>query len=135
MATKPPTPKLPKTLALCADRLYALKAIKAIKADAKAVVAGIEAEESALTLHLITSLPKTEATGIQGTLCRVSVVPKSVPQVTDWDEFWAKFKVARDRDLIQKRLSSTAVAARWESGKHVPGVEEIEILTLSINKV
>lgn len=132
MSAKPTTPKLPKTLALCADRLYA---IKAIKADAKAVVAGIEAEESALTLHLITSLPKTEATGIQGTLCRVSVVPKSVPQVTDWDEFWAKFRVARDRDLIQKRLSSTAVAARWEAGKNVPGVEEIEILTLSINKV
>lgn len=131
MATAKPI-KLPKSIGACADRIYELRLQRLA---AQKLVDAMEAEEKALKEHVIATLPKSETTGVAGKLARVTVITKEVPQVKDWDAFWAKFDKKKDTDLIGRSLSKAAVEARWEAGKKVAGVEAFTVVTLSINKV
>jgi hypothetical protein len=124
--------KLPKTVGAAADRLYELK-------DAKSTLAkqvdAIEEEQTALKNFIIEKLPKSEATGVAGKLARVTVVTKPVPQVKDWDAFWAKFNKKTDTDMLSRSISKAAVQARLDAGKTVPGVEIFNVVSVSLNKV
>lgn len=124
--------KFPKTLAACADRLFELRE-KRLEEQKK--VDAIEAEEKAVKEHLIQNLPKSEASGVAGKLCRVTVITKPVPQVQDWDKFYAYVGKTKSFDLLQRRLTDTAIKERWEAGKKIPGVEPFNVVTLSVNKV
>jgi hypothetical protein len=123
---------LPKTLAAMADRLYKLKAMKA---EAQAKVDALDEERKAIEAHLINALPKDESTGVQGKVARVSLIIKDVPQVEDWAKVWAYVARTKSWDLLQKRVSSTAVDARWEEGKKIPGIVPYPKVTVSLNKV
>lgn len=124
--------KLPKSLATCADMYY--KAREDRLALQKQVDE-LAAREVLIKDHLIDNLPKSEATGVQGKLCRVSVVTKVKPVVEDWDEFYKYIKKTGAFEMLQKRLSDTAIAERWENKKDVPGVGRFNAVTLSVNKV
>lgn len=124
--------KFPKTLGACADRVYELRQKRL---DAQKIVDAIEEEEKALREHIINTLPKSETTGVAGKLARVTVVTKQVPQVKDWNLFYAYVKKNNAWDLMQRRLAAAAVTERWEAGKKVAGVEAFTAVTLSVNKV
>lgn len=132
MAAEKPKFKFPKTMGACADKLYQLRE-KRLEEQKKVDV--IEEEEKALKEHLIQNLPKSEASGVAGKLARVTIVTKIVPQVEDWDKFYAHIKKKGEFDLMQRRVSDTAVKERWDAGKQVPGVKTFNALTVSINKV
>lgn len=124
--------KIPKTLGACADRLYALKDLKR---DANAKVDAIDEEVKAIKAHIIETLPKSESTGVAGKNARVSVVTKEIAQVKDWEAFWAKFDKKKDTDMLSKSINQTAIQARWDAGKKVPGVEAFTTVSVSLNKV
>lgn len=124
--------KLPKSLAACADLLYSIREERlALSRQADE----LEEREKQIKAHIIDTLPKSEATGVAGKLARVTVVTKLVPKTADVEELHAHIKKTDDWDLLQGRLSDTAVRARWEAGKTVPGVEAFQTVTVSINKV
>lgn len=124
--------KFPKALGACADLVYSLRQERLA---AQKVVDALEEKEKALREHIINTLPKSEATGAAGKLARVTVVTKDVPQVKDWEKFYAYVKRHNAWDLMQRRLATAAVTERWEAGKEVPGVEAFQAVTLSINKL
>jgi hypothetical protein len=124
--------KIPKTIGACADRLYAIKLAKAELAKQEKA---LDEEKSLLTNHIIDTLPKSEASGVAGKTARVTVVEESIPQVKDWDAFWAKFNKKNDFDLLNKALNKSAVNARLDAGKTVAGVEIFKVKKLSLNKV
>lgn len=124
--------KFPKTMGACADRLYELKAKKA---EAKRVTDAIEEEEKALKAHIIETLPKSEASGIAGKVARVKIEEKEVPQVKDWDAFYKYVKRTNSFDMMQRRLTDTAVMARIDAGKPLPGVEMFKYKSISLTKV
>lgn len=124
--------KLPRTPAAMADRLYKLKELKR---EAQAKVDAIDEERKAIEAHLINTLPKDEASGIQGKLARVSLIIKDVPQVEDWDKLRKYIVKTGSWDLLQKRVSSQAVELRWDDDKQVPGVTAFPKVTISLNKV
>ncbi len=124
--------KFPKALAACADKLYELRAKRQA---AQKVADTIEAEEKAIKAHIIDNLPKSEASGVAGKLCRVTAITKEIPQLKDKEKFYAYVKKNNRFDLLQSRLSDAAVKEIWESGKEVPGVGRFNAVTLSINKV
>ena len=124
--------KFPKQMGACADRLFELRE-KRLEEQKK--VDAIESEEKAIKEHIIQNLPKSEASGVAGKLARVTVITKAIPQVKDWESFYKHIKKTGDFDLLQKRLTETAVKERWENGKKIPGVESFNVVTLSINKV
>lgn len=130
--TEPVKYKFPKALGACADKLFQLRELRLAKQKEAEL---IEAEEKALKEHLINTLPKSEANGVAGKVARVSIVTKPVPQVKDWDKFYAHVKKTGQFELMQRRLSDTAIKERWEAGKAVPGVESFNVVTVSINKV
>lgn len=124
--------KMPKSLAACADLLFTtrqarLEIQKQVDAHAKM--------ETILREHLINELPKGEASGIQGKLARASVVLKVKPTVEDWPALYAYVKKTGNFDMLQRRLSDTAVKERWEDGKEVPGVGKFQYADVSVNKV
>lgn len=127
--------KIPKSLAACADLYYKTRQERlAIEKSAET----LKADEAALKDHLINNLPKSDATGVAGKLCRVSVQTKSVPQVADWDLFYAH--VAKNRAkggfaLLNRAVNAAAVKEIWDAGKEVPGVAHFNAVVLSVNKV
>ena len=126
------TYKFPKALGACADKLYALRALRL--AEQKRVDV-IEAEESALREHIISTLPKSEASGVAGKVARVAVLTKTVAQVQDWDALYKYVARTKQFDLLQRRVSDAAVKARWEDGKAVPGVDKFNAVTVSVTKL
>jgi hypothetical protein len=134
-ATEAPKFRLPATLAGCADRLYELRTQRlALQKQVDALAS----EEAFLRDYLIENVPKSEATGIAGKLCRVTVVTKEVPQVADWDAFYAAIKKGKGTEgfaLLGRSISKAAIEERWAAGKQVPGVEPFQVVTLSVNKV
>lgn len=129
---KEKTFKFPKTLGACADRFYELKQKRLV---VQKEVAKIEEEEKALKAHIIDNLPKSEASGVAGKLCRVSAVVKEIPQLKDDEAFFKYVKKTGRFDLMQRRLSDAAIKELWEDGKEVPGVEKFNAVTLSVNKI
>lgn len=134
---EPKAPKLPKSLAECADLLYTIRQERLAK-DKEA--AALKAKEFILTEHLIANLPKSSATGVAGKVARVTAVSQTIPQVADWDKLQGYILANGKKNpgvfsLLQRRLGDTAVKEMWAAGKTVPGVEPFDLTKLSINKV
>ncbi len=124
--------KIPTKIGECADLLYTLKAKRLA---AQKLVTAMEENESALKTHIIKKLPKSATSGVAGKLARVSVVTEDVPQVQDWDKFYAHIKKTGDFELLGKRIKKEAIEERWEAKKKIPGVGTFAVTTVSINKV
>jgi hypothetical protein len=124
--------KIPKTIGACADRLYELKAQIS---DLRKASDALDEERKAIQEYVINNLPKSEATGVAGKLARVTVVTKQVPQVEDWDKFYAYVKKTGSFDLMSRSISAAAIKERWENKKDVPGVKAFEAVSISLNKV
>lgn len=137
--------KAPKTPALATDLLWQ---VQQRKKEAQAKLDAIEAEESDLKAWLIETLPKSDASGVAGKFCRVTVVRKEVPRVADWTKLYANIVSryqahVRRKDgqqdgafaLLQRRLGEGAVKEAWANGEGIEGVEKFTAVTLSINKL
>lgn len=131
-ATAAPKFKMPKTLAECADLLYATR-IARLALQKQAEVK--EAEERQLRERLINELPKSKALGIAGKVARATIETKPVPTVEDWDRFYQHVKKTGHFDLLHKRLSEDAVKQRWEDHKVVPGVGKFNAVKVSLEKL
>jgi hypothetical protein len=128
--------KVPLKLAQCADLLYQIKQDRLLlEKDIEAM----KAQEFALKEHLIKQLPKGEASGIAGHIARVAVLAKIVPQVDTqadgWEKLYTFIKKTGAFELLQRRLTEKAVKDRWENGETVPGVNPVEVPTISLTKV
>jgi hypothetical protein len=123
--------KLPKTMGACADLLYETREKRLA---AQKIVDELAKQEAAVREHIINNLPKSD-TGASGKRARVSVITKQVPQVKDWDKFYAHVKKTGQFELMQRRLADTAIRERWDNGKQVPGVEAFGVVSVSLNKI
>src|SRR3990167_7149426 len=91
--------KVPKNVATAADALWQAQERKKI---AQAAVDVIAAEESDLKAWLIETLPKSNAAGVTGKLCRVTVVKKEVPRAESWPKVYASI-VAQYQSHMRKK--------------------------------
>ncbi len=129
---KLPEFSIPKELALCADQLYALRQDRLA---VQKLVDELQSRETAIKDHIIATLPMKEASGIAGKTARVTIVPKTVARAVDWGLIFKYIKHTGSFDLMQRRLSDSAVEERWEHDIEIPGVEKFGMKTLSVNKV
>lgn len=123
---------VPKAIGAAADRMYE---VRQARYAMQKVVDKLQAEESALSEYLIKNIPKSEASGVAGKAARATINKKSKPRVADWDALWAYVFKTKATDILQRRISDDAINSRWEAKKKVPGVESLEVLTVSLNKV
>jgi hypothetical protein len=124
----------PKTPGACVDRF---KELGEKKAKLQKEVAKYEAEENALELHLISVLEGMEAEIVAGKKGKAKLVKKDIPVFAKDGGDEAFYKYVRKTGafhLIQKRLSSTAIAEMWAAGKKVPGITKFIKKKISIVK-
>ena len=138
MATdKAAAPKLPKTLAACADEYYTVMQER-LKLQRQADE--LKKRETQLAEHLIQNLPKSDATGVAGKVARVTVTTKVRPEVQDWDALYAYIHTRAKKDpgvwsLLQRRVGDAAVQEIWDAGKDVPGVKPFQYPKLSYSAI
>ena len=137
--TAPKKIKIPKNLAQCADRLYNVR-IERLTQSRKldAVLEPLKLEETALRTHLIDTLPKSEAAGITGKVCNATITSKDVPQVKDWDAFYAFIKKENAFHLLGRAINAEAVEEMQEhKGKKwkMPGMGTFKVINVSLKKV
>ncbi len=126
--------KMPKTLAACADRLYALRQARL---DIERRAEEMKSEERALKEHLIAALPKSDANGVEGRVARVRITVKDVPTLEDAAALKRYIKRYGAADLLEVKesLSVKAVRERWKDGKAIPGVGIFHAVDVSCTKV
>lgn len=125
-------PAMPKTTAGIVDLFYK---VRAERLEAQKSVDAIAEFEQELKRELINTIPKSEATGVAGRVARATIVTKEIDQVKDWDSFYEYMRKTKSWDLLQKRLNASAVRARREAKKPVPGTEVVNIVDVSITKI
>jgi hypothetical protein len=91
--------------------------------------------ETKLKDHLILELPKSDASGVTGTLARAQINSRRVPTVKDWDAFFAYVKANDAWELLARRVNDSAVAERWDNGETIPGVDAFNLVSVSITKL
>ena len=64
-----------------------------------------------------------------------SINSDTVPQVNNWDLFYAYLLESEELSLQQRRLSSKACKEKWEAGETIPGVEPREIRRINFRKL
>lgn len=120
----------PKSMAACADLLYVKRSAR-LTADK--IAAELKEQEQALIEYIIDHLPK-DSGGAVGKTHKVIVITKIKQQVKDWDKFWAYVAKNKRFDLVQRRITETAVQELIDDKKKVPGVEPFTAVTVSLTK-
>lgn len=126
--------KMPASLAACADLLYKTKQDRLAK-DKEA--AELKAMETAISEHIIATLPKSQASGIAGKIARVSIEQKVTVAVEDWDKLYAYIIKNQKKGafaLLQRRVSVGAVEEIWRDKKVVPGCVPFKVPVISLTK-
>jgi hypothetical protein len=123
--------KVPKHLADCADMLYAKREERLL---AQKIVDALAKEEGLLREHIIANLPKSNASGISGKVANAKIETKQIPQVEDRAVLQAYIKKTGRFDLLQNRLSESAVLEMWADNKKVPGVVSFTVIKVSCTK-
>lgn len=83
-----------------------------------------------ITSELVASGKNTSSE--EGFVAKLKSTPAS--QVTDWVQTLDYIRATGQVDLLQKRLTESAVKARWDSGVDIPGVEKTVKHTVTITK-
>lgn len=124
--------RFPKKIGSIADLYYETRQ-RRLEIDK--VAKELKAQETWLKNFVIDEVPKSNTTGIAGSIARVQVIPKSRPQVNNWDDFYKYMLRTKRPELLQKRLSTEAVVELWDDKKTVPGVEEFLYKDVSLTKL
>lgn len=59
---------------------------------------------------------------------------KDVASAVNWEQILQYVKTTGEVDLLQKRLTESAVKARWDAGLTVPGVERAYKWAITVTK-
>jgi hypothetical protein len=127
---------MPETLGESIDELHTLtKAREAEQAAFDKKIAEGKQREQMLEQHILLLLQKMKLSGSRGKLAQVSVKPKTMPQVKDWQAVWNWIFEHKASHLIQKRLATTAWKEMVEDGVVIDGIESETYSTLSVTKI
>lgn len=124
--------KTPKTDAGKADLRYA---VEDWRLAVQKCVEALKEVETGLNEHFIAHLPKSQASGVAGQTARVQLRTKIIPQVQDWNALYKHIKKSGEFELLQRRLTDSAIKERWEARQDVPGVGHFTAIVVSCTKL
>lgn len=120
--------RIPETVGGVVDRLYTLKQRKA---KLTKISNKIEEEEKLLKEKVINLLDKDDAVGISGKFGKAKIISERMPYAESWDKLQKHIVETGEFDLMQKRLSVTAVRERDEA---IPGIKFLNVKKVSLTK-
>jgi hypothetical protein len=113
----------------------AFKRIEAERLAADKVAAQLKVNEVLVKKALVDSMRAANISAIGGALYSVTLRSNDKPTVTDWKKFYAYIKKNGAFELLERRVSSSAVEERWQDVKEVPGVGKFPVDKLSFTKL
>lgn len=113
------------------DKLYELRARRL---EAEKVIKTMKSEELALRVTIKRMLDAASLEGGRGQLASTSIQYSTEPTPKDWSAIYDYIRENDAFDMLQRRLASTAVKDRWESGIIIPGIEKFDTWDLSVTK-
>lgn len=120
-----------KSVGALIDELYVLRTDRL---ELSKKVDALKTQEAQLRAKIIAQLRDVDLASGSGRIATGSITTSKEARMLDWNEFW-QWAVEHDaRDVIQKRVSITAIRERWEAGVEVPGLEAVEVADLSLTK-
>lgn len=122
----------PRAMGVLVD---AYKRIEAERLAADKVAGALKEQETLLKLSVIAALKKADIKSIGGTTYSTALTQEEKPTVKDWPKFYEFIKANDAFELLERRVSSSAVKERWEDGKQVPGVDRFPVDKLSFTKL
>lgn len=124
--------KVPASLGEAIDLLDKLRDER-LELGAK--LADVKAREDFIEGAIFNRFEKSKLEGGRGKIAQASISMQEVPTIEDSDAFYGYIKKSGELDLLQRRVSSTAVRERWKAGKVVPGVGKFTKISLSLTKL
>jgi hypothetical protein len=113
------------------DKFYAARAKRLAAEDKIEEMKKGEAKQKEEILRALTAAGLESATG---KLTTASITKTDIAKLADPVAFFAHVLQTGEVDLIEKRASKSACAARWERGEEVPGVTRESRIDLSFTK-
>lgn len=95
----------------------------------------LDTQEKEFKALIISSLRDEKITSIGGKLKRATLNTKNKPSVNNWPALYAHIRETGEFDLLQRRLTETAVQVRWEDKLVVPGVVPFPVDDLSLSNI
>lgn len=112
------------------------------RAQVKDAMAGLNSElkelnktKDDLDYKLLTQLDEQGLSRTANDKASVSINQDTVPEVTDWDAFYAHVLEQQDFSLLQRRVSSTAYKELLKLGEGVPGLQPREIRRINFRSL
>jgi hypothetical protein len=103
-------------------QIDALHSLTLRKKDAEQVVKLIEEDIKKAEEELVELMDKEGVTKSTGKVAAVSITESVVPQVNDWDQFWAYIGKNKYYHLLERRPSVTGCRELFETKGKIPGV-------------
>lgn len=98
-------------------------------------VDAVEKEEKKMKAELIAAFKEHNFKAIGGHIVTITHKLKKTAIATDWNKVH-EYIIANDAwDIMQKRLTQSAIDLRWEDKISIPGVEAFPVDDLSISTV
>lgn len=117
-----PTPGLAQILSLRKKRLSLQREADLLEQQEKELISGV-----------INSMNQNGLTALKEGDDEVELVTTQEPVANDWAKI-VGYVIANDAvDLLQKRLTPSAVKARWADGVTIPGIDKMPKQTLKFN--
>jgi len=110
--------------------VYGLK--RAERLAAKHVMDELEVEEKKLKAEVIQAMIKAKATSHGGKKYGVNYKRKDKPTAGDWPKIYEWIAQNDGWDILQKRLTESAVEARREDGIVIPGIVMFQVDDVTI---
>lgn len=126
------SPILPKTEAAVVDLLYESEQLRY---KIQREVERLKTIEAACDAFLVEHTDLKERIGGSGKVARFEIELVRVPQVDDWDKYWAYAKKNNAPEMFERRPGRKAIQDRWDAGKTVPGVSGITVKKVHVYKL
>lgn len=95
----------------------------------------LDKEEKELKKLIIDQLRLERISSIGGAVKRATLQTKNKPAVDNWPKLYEHIQKTGEFDLLQRRLTETAVASRWEDKIIIPGIVAFPVDDLSLSQV
>lgn len=118
-------------LAKLADKYYEARSKRLVL---KRECDAMEEKEKELKEALKQGLMAAKVQGVRGKVGYADLKDKDIFIVEDEEKFHAYIKKNNAWDMLQKKLVESAVAARFDDKKPVPGVKKDRVIVLSTGK-
>jgi hypothetical protein len=105
---------------------------KAARLQQQKAVDILEQKEKELKAQIIALM--RAGTSLGPSTSKVTLVTKTKPVADSWEAIYGFIKSTGAFDLLQRRLTETAVQARWEDNIEIPGINKFPVYDISISK-